>query len=386
MNKIEWLSRLVSHDTTSSNSNLNLIDDIDKWFSQHKIGTRLTRNPEETKANLFATLPAHDGRIEGGLILSGHTDVVPVTGQCWDSDPFIATQIENKMYGRGTCDMKGFLAVVLALVPEFQRMQLPVPVHFAFSYDEEVGCLGAPLMIADLKKAGINPAACVVGEPTEMRPVVGHKGIQVFRCRVQGHAAHSSLTTQGCNAIEYAAQLICHLRGIANNFRQQGPFENDFDVPFTTLSTNMITGGNADNIIPSLCEFVFEFRHLTQVKPKNIVEAINEYVRSQLLPLMQREKSSASIEIDNIAVVPSFEGAETSALTQLVRAISGEKEIRKVAYATEAGQFEQAHIPTIVCGPGSIDQAHRANEYVLVSHLEKCDEFLRAVVRGNFKE
>jgi len=386
MNAIEWLSRLVAFDTTSSNSNLNLIDTVDDWFGRHKMKTRITRDPHEPKANLFATLPARDGRTDGGIILSGHTDVVPVAGQQWDADPFTATRVKDKIFGRGTCDMKGFLAVVLSLVPEFQKMGLDRPVYFAFSYDEETGCIGAPMLIADMQKAGIQPAACIVGEPTEMRPVVAHKGIQVFRCRVHGHAAHSSLTTQGCNAIEHAAQLVTRLRAMADEFSQNGPFDQHYDVPFTTVSTNLINGGNASNTIPALCEVVFEFRHLPDVKPASIIARINDYVNQQLLPAMQREKSATTIEIENIADVPSFACSESSAITQLVRTVSGVKDIYKVAYATEAGQFEQAHIPTIVCGPGSIEQAHRANEYVEVEQLAKCGEFLRAIVTANMKE
>ncbi len=386
MNAIEWLSRLVAFDTTSSNSNLNLIDTIDDWFGRHKIKTRLTRDQHEPKANLFATLPARDGRTDGGIILSGHTDVVPVTGQQWDTDPFTAMRVKDKIFGRGTCDMKGFLAVVLSLVPEFQKMGLDRPVYFAFSYDEETGCIGAPMLIADMQKAGIKPAACIVGEPTEMRPVVAHKGIQVFRCRVQGHAAHSSLTTQGCNAIEHAAQLVTRLRAMADEFSQNGPFDQHYDVPFTTVSTNLINGGNASNTIPALCEVVFEFRHLPEVKPASIIARINEYINQQLLPAMHKEKSASIVEIENIANVPSFACSESAAITQLARAVSGVKDTYKVAYATEAGQFEQAHIPTIVCGPGSIEQAHRANEYVEVEQLEKCGEFLRAIVTANMKE
>lgn len=380
MNTLKWLSRLISVDTTSRNSNIALIHLVQEWFDQHKAITRLTYNADQSKANLFATLPAQHDKLEGGIIFSGHTDVVPVDGQEWNTNPFEAVQIDDKIYGRGTCDMKGFLAVVLALIPEFQRFTLTKPLHFAFSYDEEVGCLGAPFMIDDLRLANIKPSACIVGEPTDMHPVVAHKGIQAFRCEVHGRAAHSSLTTKGCNAIEYAAELICYIRHLADELRQSGPFDHHFDIPFTTVSVNSIHGGMAANIIPERCEFIFEFRNLPAMKPSVIINKINDYVQNELLPKMQKEYSSAEIQVHNIGVAPSFESFEAASINLLAHSISGEKEIRKVAYATEAGLFQQAQIPTIVCGPGNIEQAHRANEFVTISQLKKCETFLREVV------
>jgi acetylornithine deacetylase len=382
MNTLEWLARLIAFDTTSCNSNKEMIDCIQAWFAQYHIPTRLTSHPKESKLNLFASLPAQNGSVEGGIIFSGHTDIVPVAGQQWDTPPFEAVQKADKIYGRGTCDMKGFIAVALALVPELQRSSLTQPIHFAFSYDEEVGCAGVPLLIADLQQANIKPKACIVGEPTEMRPIVAHKGIQVFRCHVRGQAAHSSLTVQGCNAIEYAAKLICFIRQLADEYKQIGPFDPHFDVPFTSVSTNMIQGGNATNIIPADCEFTFEFRHLPEMKPNIIIDKINAYAQHVLSPQMQHEQSSTSIKIDRIAVAPSFESAEDAEINKLVRTISGETEIRKVAYATEAGLFQQAHIPTIVCGPGNIEQAHRANEFVTIEQLKKCETFLLKVAKS----
>jgi len=382
MNTLEWLSRLIAFDTTSHNSNMELIDCAKDWFASHDMSTRITKHPTEAKANLFATLPAHNGDLNGGIILSGHTDVVPVDDQQWDTNPFSAAEKDGRIYGRGACDMKGFLAVALALVPAFHKLKLSQPLHFALSYDEEVGCLGAPLIIADLQAAGIKPSACIVGEPTDMRPVIAHKGIQSFRCRVHGQAAHSSLTPQACNAIEYAAQLICHIRSIADDLRTTGPFDEYFDVPFTSISSNKIHGGIANNIVPEHCEFFFEFRHLPSVKPKIIIDRINTYVRDHLLPRMQHEHATAEINIDHLASVPSFESLAASSVTELARKISGDRNIHKVAYATEAGLFQQAQIPTIVCGPGSIEQAHRANEFVTIEQLRKCEDFLRAMVRA----
>lgn len=381
MKTLEWLSQLVAIDTTSRNSNLQIIDTIQNWVTDHGMVTRLTYDDKEKKANLFATLPAANGSTEGGIILSGHTDVVPVDGQQWETNPFVATVKDDKVFGRGTCDMKGFLAVALALLPEFKLMKLKHPVHFAFSYDEEVGCRGAPLLIADLQAAGIKPTACIVGEPSNMQPVIAHKGIQVFRCRVHGHAVHSSLTPKGCNAIEYAAKLICYIRELADEIRKAGPFDDYYDVPYTSVTTNMIQGGIAHNTIPALCEFIFEFRHLPQVKPNTIIDKITQYVTSQMLPNMHKEQAHTKVEIDNIAVAPGFEADIDGALNQLAQQLTQEKTIRKVAYATEAGLFQHAEIPTLVCGPGSIEQAHRPNEFVALEQLQKCELFLRNVVQ-----
>jgi acetylornithine deacetylase len=243
-----------------------------------------------------------------------------------------------------------------------------------------VGCLGAHLLIADMQKAGIKPRYCIVGEPTLMLPVIAHKGIQGFHCALQGVAAHSSLTPKGCNAIEYAARLIDYLRKMADRFKQRGPFDLHFDVPFTTISTNMIQGGQASNIIPSDCEFFFEFRHLPEVNPQDVIEKLMKYVSDDLLPKMKKENAAAHIAIDNFAGVPSFAVSEDSSFFHLLSQVCGTRETKKVAYATEAGLFQQANMQTIVLGPGSIEQAHRANEYVTIEQLKKCETILRKVV------
>lgn len=373
MNTEVWLAKLIAFDTTSCNSNLTLIECVGNWLADHQIAFTLTHDSTKTKANLFATLPASDGSLNGGLILSGHTDVVPVIGQAWDSDPFIATKKDNRIYGRGTCDMKGFLAVVLALIPELQNTPRKQPVHLAFSYDEEVGCLGAPLLIADFQVKGIQPSACIVGEPTEMIPVVAHKGINSFRCRVHGHAAHSSLTPKGCNAIEYGAKLICWLRNYAEQLKE-GSKDERYDVPYTTLTNNMISGGIALNTIPDYLEFIYEFRNLPHDNPDQISQIITDYVKTQLIPEMQKEYQNASVEIEPINLIPAFEASEN------MEWISKDT-IKKVSYATEAGLFQKANIPTIVCGPGSITEAHKANEFVTVEQLNACENFLRKVIR-----
>ncbi len=380
LNHLEWLAKLISYDTTSRNSNLHLISNVADWFAAHKIPVQLTYDDNKEKANLFATLPAHNGAVDDGLILSGHTDVVPIDGQQWDSDPFTATIVADKLYGRGACDMKGFIAVVLALVPQFKKLQLQKPLHFAFSYDEEVGCTGVVGLIKGMQASGIKPTACIVGEPTEMQPVVAHKGINAYQCSVHGRATHSSLVTQGCNAIDYAAQFILQIRSLCERSKIHGPFDQYFDVPFTTFSTNVIKGGNAINTIPSYCEFAFEFRNLPSMNPQLIREELQQYIKNEILPGMRRELADADIKIQSIAEAPGLEASEDAAITKLVREVTGDQSIKKVAYATEAGLFQQSGVPTIVWGPGSIEQAHRANEFIALEQLVKCEKFLLELV------
>lgn len=380
MNSIEWLERLIAFDTTSKFSNLELIGYVQDWFKRHGITSHIISDPSEHKANLFATIPAVDGSVTGGIVLSGHTDVVPVEGQLWQTNPFELTQKDGKIYGRGTSDMKGFIAVALSLLPDFQKMKLQHPVHFALSYDEEIGCRGAPLMIHEMTRMGVKPAACIVGEPTMMQPVVAHKGIQVYRCRVHGKAAHSSLTTQGCNAIDYAARLICHIREIAEKIKHSGQKDAHFDVPFTTLTTNLIKGGAAYNIIPEFCEFILEIRNLPQENPKQFEEQVEFFIQKELLPKMLREFPEAQVDLIKLASAPAFDSDHQSAFAKSMYKLTGEKDIRKVAYATEAGLFQNANIPSIICGPGSIEQAHKPDEYVEVAQLEKCAGFLRKAV------
>lgn len=383
MNFQQWLSKLIGFDTTSSNSNLELINTISDWFAHFKIPTQLTYDATGKKANLFATLPAKDGSTQHGLLLSGHTDTVPVTGQTWNTDPFQVVQIQDRFYGRGTCDMKGFLAAVLSLIPEWQRSPLKRPLHFAFSYDEEIGCRGVPLLITDFKKRGIQPDFCIVGEPTLMLPVTAHKGINVYRCKVQGQAVHSSLTPQGSNAIEYAARLIVYLRELAEHYKSTGPFDTLYDVPYTTMTTNLIQGGNAINTLPAHCEFIYEFRNLPETQPSAIESQINDYIEKKLLPKMHQEYTSATIDLEKIAAVPGLLAIEHNFIQQL-RELCQDQTVHKVSYATEAGFFQQAHIPTLICGPGSIEQAHKANEYVSLEQLDRCVNFLSKLTHLDF--
>lgn len=391
MNKLntrQWLEKLIAFDTTSRNSNLAMIETIRDALVAQGLEPELVYAPQGGKANLFATLPAFDGATQGGIILSGHTDVVPIDGQDWNSDPFSLTEKDGRLYGRGTADMKGFIATTLALVPEFLSLKRSKPLHLAFSYDEEIGCIGAPVMLAALKQRGLRADGCVVGEPTGMRVVVAHKGMNLYRCRVHGKAAHSSLTPRGCNAIEYAARLICHIRDLADQFKSQGPYDKLFDVPFTTISTNQISGGIAVNTIPDSCEFGFEFRNLPGISPESVHAKIDEYINSELLPRMRQEYAEARIDLEAGPGAPSLEAAEQEAITKLVRALTEDGKVTKVAYGTEGGQFQNAGHPAVICGPGHIEQAHRPDEFVAIDQLESCENFLRkmaiSLVDGNF--
>lgn len=379
---LSWVERLVSIDTTSRVPNIGLIEMVRDALATLGIASTLTHDDRGQWANLFATIPAHDGATHGGVVLSGHTDVVPVDGQAWDSDPFKPQVREGRLYGRGTCDMKGFIGTALALVPEMQSARLAKPIHLAFSFDEEIGCAGAPLMIADLQKRGIKPDGCIVGEPTSMRPIVAHKGINAYRCCVRGHAAHSSLTPKGLNAIEYAARLICHIRDVADQMRRDGPFDTSYDVPFTTAQTSTIEGGNAINTVPAECRFAFEFRNLPTLDPAVVFARIERYANETLLPQMRREHPNAAIEFTRIAAAPGLDATEQAAITQLVRALTGDRDTRKVAYGTEAGLFALAGVPSVVCGPGDIEQAHKPNEYVELAQLDACESFLRKFIRS----
>ena len=380
MNTVTWLTRLIAHDTTSRYSNLALIEDIADFLSHHGLQPWLAHDATGQKANLFVTLPAADGTTAGGLIFSGHTDVVPVDGQDWQSNPFHAVIRDDKLYGRGAADMKGFIAAVLAAIPRMKAAKLARPLHIALSYDEEIGCLGAPVMIDALQQRGLSPEYCIVGEPTSMQMVVAHKGIHTFTCRVHGKAAHSSLTPQGVNAIEYAAQLILFIQQLGQRLQHDYAQDAAFDVPFSTLSVNTIQGGIASNIVPQLCEFGFDYRNLPHMQPADVIEPIQRYIREVLEPQMRAVDANCGIELHHHAAVPAMPEADAQALLQLVAQLVDNHTRHKVAYATEGGQFKQAGIHTVICGPGSIEQAHRANEFVSLAQLARCDDFLNKMI------
>ncbi|MBT3360090.1 MAG: acetylornithine deacetylase [Rhodospirillales bacterium] len=377
-NSIEILRRLVSFDTTSRNSNLPLLEYVMAYLDELAVPYRLTFDDTGRKANLFATLgPAE---VPGGYVLSGHTDVVPVDGQDWDTDPFTLTEKDGKLYGRGTTDMKSFDAVVLASFPEFLRRGLHVPIHVALSYDEEVGLAGVGSLIADMCENGFTPEGCVVGEPTNMRVIASHKGKRSYRCHVSGLEAHSSLAPGGVNAVEYAGAIIARLQELSRKFRTEGPFDDEYDCSHTTIHVGLVRGGTALNIVPAECVFEFEFRHLPNDDPDKIFRDVQGFVDTELLPEMRAVYPGATITFEPMAVIPSLDTPEDAPVTQLAKAITGENHVRKVSYNCEACLFHGAGVPTIICGPGNIDQAHKPNESIDIEQIAKCEDFMNGLM------
>ncbi|HVL75795.1 MAG TPA: acetylornithine deacetylase [Noviherbaspirillum sp.] len=374
---LAMVERLVAYPTVSRDSNLGLIEWVRDYLAAKGVRSRLTYDASGTKANLFATLG--EGK-KPGLILSGHTDVVPVDGQAWDSDPFKATLVGDRLYGRGTADMKGFIGTALALVPQFLEADLDSALHLALSYDEEVGCIGVRGLIADLQEIGLKPAGCIVGEPTSMRPIIAHKGTHRFRCCVTGREAHSSYTTLGVNAIEYAARIIVYIRQMADRLAQLETRDYAFTVPYSTMQTGVVRGGIASNIVPKECEFQFEARTLPGVEAEELYREVRDYAAT-LLPEMQKVEPNAAIEFEWLASAPGLSMEESAALVQFAASLARERPNGAVSYGTEAGLFQRAGIPTVVCGPGSIEQAHRPNEYVELEQLARCEAFMRRLMR-----
>ncbi len=375
---IDILSELIAFDTTSRNSNLQLIEYIQSMLSDHGVNSELTFDAMGGKANLFATI---GGRGERGIILSGHTDVVPVDGQAWSTDPFNAIVKDGRLFGRGACDMKGFIAICLSRIQHILDADLDVPVHFAFSYDEEVGCVGVKGLLDELKKKPIQPRACVIGEPTSMNVIRAHKGMLFKRCHVHGKSAHSSMVDEGVNAVTAAAKTIAYIDSVAGRIQEEGPFDDEFSPPYTTLHCGVIKGGTVNNIIPNECQFDFEIRNLPEHSPLEIFEEIDQYTKSKLLPQMRAVSEEAGIEWNTLANYP---GLNTSLDDNLISIASDllktNERPGKVSYGTEGGHFQSAGFSTIVCGPGSIEQAHKPNEYVALDQLQRCDEFLATLI------
>ena len=376
---VAWplIRTIVGFDTTSRDSNLALIDWIVAYLASHGIDATLTFDDGRRKANLFATLPARDGNATtGGIVLSGHTDAVPVDGQPWDTNPFEATRIGDRVYGRGVTDMKSFSATGLAFVPEFLRRGLKRPLHFALSYDEEVGCIGVRRLIDDIRRRGVAPLGCIVGEPTGMALVVAHKGKKAWRCRVRGHEAHSSLTPRGVNAVQIACEIVTYLTGMARAFRDNGPFDPAYDVPFTTVHTGVIRGGTALNIVPRECAFDFEIRHLPLDDPDELMAEVEAYAQ-RFLPEMHRVAGDAGIEFEALSTMPELDAHGDNAMAEWGRELSGTESHGKVSFGSEASLFHEAGIPAVICGPGFIAQAHQPNEWVGVDQLAQCEAFMR---------
>ena len=373
-NEIEILKNLVSFDTTSSKSNLDLIEFIKNYLNEFNIESTLLHDNTNEKANLYATIGPKD---VSGIILSGHTDVVPINKDSWDYDPFNLTQIDDKFFGRGCADMKGFLALVLSRVPIMVQANLKKPIHLAFSHDEEVGCVGVKKLLDHIHQIPIKPEFCIVGEPTSMEVVTSHKGKCAYKVNVKGLASHSGQAPLGVNAISYAAQLLLFISELAKEKSIKGPFDKEFEIPYTTLHTGVISGGKALNIVPDFCEFEFEIRYLENDKPLDLISKIKKYAEENILPEMKKTSNECSINIEEKISYPSFSIKKDSGPVSFMQKLLQNQITKKVIFGSEAGLYvEKLSVPTVVCGPGSIQQAHKSNEYISQSQLESCGKFL----------
>jgi acetylornithine deacetylase len=369
---LELLARLVAFDTTSHKSNLALIAFVEDYLLQHGVRSARVASDDGEKACLFATIGPD---AVGGIVLSGHTDVVPVDGQAWDSDPFTVREADGRLYGRGTCDMKGFLACILAAVPDFKQRRLKTPIHMAFSYDEEIGCLGVRPMLAEFGKSLPKPRLAIIGEPTSMQVVDAHKGPVRWQVDVMGRAAHSSMAHIGVNAITYAMRLIAELERIEAELKTTSRNAR-FDPPYATLQVTKIEGGTATNIVPHACRFSFDVRSVPGLDTDTIERRVRTFADTVCLPDMQRVAPEAAITITRANSVPPFGVDASSEIVALALKLAGQNSTHAVSYATEAGLFQEAGSASIVCGPGDIAQAHTANEWIAMSEISKCMAFL----------
>jgi acetylornithine deacetylase len=371
-NAIEILERLVGFDTISSKSNLELIGWIADYLAGFGIASARSSS-RDGKANLFATIGPVD---RGGVILAGHTDVVPVAGQAWDSNPFLLTEREGHLYGRGSADMKGFIALVLALVPEMVRRNLETPLHLAFTHDEETGCFGAPALIAALPRGAARPRLAIIGEPTSMQVANAQKGCAFFRTRVSGRDGHSSAPDRGVNAIFAAAEIIAAIGRLAAEARDRARPGTGFDPAHTTLNIGTIDGGAAVNIIARDCAFEWDLRTLPGEDVEAIKRQIDDFVADDLLPRMRVGHPEAGVETETIVMVPPLVPVPDSPAEALARRLTGANTTTTVSFASEAGQYQQAGIPAVVCGPGSIGVAHQPNEFITRDELAAGAGFL----------
>ncbi|MDU9393609.1 acetylornithine deacetylase [Pseudomonas sp. zfem002] len=377
MRSRELLGRLIGFPTVSRDSNLALIGFVREYLADLGVDSELFHNEDGSKANLFATIGPQD---RGGVVLSGHTDVVPVDGQAWTVEPFVMSEKDGRLYGRGAADMKGFIASVLAAVPAFLAEPLRIPVHLAFSYDEEVGCLGVRSMLAALAQRPHKPTLCLIGEPTGLKPVLGHKGKLAMRCQVQGAACHSAYAPYGVNAIEYAARLIGKLGEIGQRLAAPALHDERFDPPYSTVQTGVIQGGRALNIVPAECEFDFEVRALPGFDAQVVADELEHFAETELLPKMHAVQADTGVRLRPLSAYPGLATPANSEAARLLALLSGSDDFGTVAFGTEGGLFEQAGIATVVCGPGSMDQGHKADEFVSVEQLRGCDEMLGRLV------
>jgi len=378
-NTVDLLAELVAFDTTSDRSNLPLVEFVEDHLLRHGVTAR--RVPDETgeKANLYATIGPAD---RPGVMLSGHTDTVPVTGQAWTVEPFRMTADGERLYGRGTTDMKGFIAAVLSAVPTLAEADLAVPVHLAFSHDEETGCLGVRALLADLAEQPVRPAACVVGEPTSMRPAAAHKGKIAVRLHVRGRSCHSGMAPEGVNAIHAAARLVRRVEETAAAKAQDGPFDERFAIAHTTLQVGTIDGGTALNIVPQDCSLDLEIRAVPAEDPEALLAELMEFAAA-LEAEMRATHADAGIRMERLHDYPGLSLGDDHALVAFILSLLKERELERIGYGAEAGLFQQElGIPTLICGPGSMAQGHQPDEVVTREQLARCDAFLARLIEA----
>ena len=378
LRSLDLIRDLIAFDTTSRESNLELIEYVEHYLDVLQVSATRVYDDERRKANLYATLGPPD---IPGILLSGHTDVVPVDGQNWSSDPFRVREADGKLFGRGTADMKSFIAIVLAYAPEMLERGLKTPIHFAFSYDEEVGHLGARRLVEIIRDMRVRPAMCIVGEPTGMDVIVAHKGKRKVRVHTRGLEAHSSLAPKAVNAIEYAAELIAFIKSLARRIEKEGPFDQKFDLTHSTIQVGVIEGGVALNIVPNSCTFEFEIRHLPDDDPSARIAEIEAHAREVLEPMMHAIDPQAGFTFEDIGTNYSLNIDPGEDIVALVKRLTGRNDHGKVAFGTEAGLFmERAGIPTVVCGPGHIAQAHKPDEFISLEQVAKGEDFMQKLM------
>jgi acetylornithine deacetylase len=377
MNSRELFDRLVGFPTVSRDSNLQLIEFVRDFLAAHGVESQLFLDARREKANLFATIGPRDA---GGVMLSGHTDVVPVDGQAWSSDPFQVVERAGRLYGRGSADMKGFLACALAAAARATLQTLRVPLHLAFSYDEEVGCLGVRSLLAAMTGWTHQPRFCIVGEPTMLQIATGHKGKTALRATCRGHAAHSAFPGKGVNAIYLAADFVGRVREVQAGIEANGTRDSAYEVPYTTLHVGVVHGGNALNIVPDRCELELEIRNLVTDDPAAIVERLRAEGEA-IAAAAGRPDCTSTFGLEVMNEYPGLETPADAEVVGLVAALTGSRATCKVAYGSEGGLFSgQLGIPTVVCGPGSIQQAHKPDEYLALDQLLRCDAMLNALL------
>jgi acetylornithine deacetylase len=373
----ELLATLVSFDTTSRNSNLALIGFVREYLDAHGIPYRVSTDTTGEKANIHAIIGPHG---PGGIALSGHVDTVPVDGQAWSADPFTLRRAQGRLYARGAADMKGFVSACLSAVPDIKARNLARPLHLFISYDEEVGCNGARRLIQDFDESGLKPALCVVGEPSGMQPILAHKGKLNLGVTVRGVTGHSAEPGKGVNAIQAAGEAVAYVAAEARRLAKEGPFEEGFDPPHTTIHIGTIRGGTILNIIPELCEFTMEWRTIPGDDAARHVQRMKQFVADTVEPAMRAVSAKTGFAFEVLTTMPGLSLDPSHALTDIVKQLTGSNSAGKVSYGTEGGFYQGAGIATIICGPGHIAQAHQPDEWVAQEQLDSCDAFIRRLV------